>query len=137
MLRRRARPVHVLVAEDDADVRSQLVAGLRQEGYRVLEARDGLDLLDLIGAWYFPGTKAAPIDLVISDIRMPGQSGLDVLSTLGRLSRRIPVILITGYPDEETRAKARDLGAAALLVKPFGLSDLKAVVARVLRERAP
>lgn len=103
----------------------------------MLEARDGLDLLDLIGAWYFPGTKAAPIDLVISDIRMPGQSGLDVLSTLGRLSRRIPVILITGYPDEETRAKARELGAAAMLIKPFGLSDLVAVVARVLRERAP
>jgi DNA-binding NtrC family response regulator len=66
--------------------------------------------------------------LIISDVRMPGVSGLDVLATLRREDWSTPVILMTAFGDLETRAEARRLGAKALFDKPFDVDDLRTAV---------
>jgi DNA-binding response OmpR family regulator len=71
------------------------------------------------------------VDLVISDIRMPVCSGLEILEGLRQAHRKIPVILMTAFGDDETRATANRLGAV-LLDKPFALEDLREAVRALL-----
>ena len=70
----------------------------------------------------------------MSDIRLPRVSGLDILAGVSRVPRHVPVILITGFGDEETHARARDLGAERVLDKPFAMSEFRAAVASALGE---
>lgn len=124
----------ILLAEDDDEMRILLTWSLRWEGYDVVECRNGTELLDaLSGAT--AGDEADGVALVISDIRMPGMSGLDVLRGL-RHSERFPsVVLITAFGDEETHAEADRLGAVALFDKPFEIEDLVAKVHDILHDR--
>jgi len=124
----------ILLAEDDDEMRILLTWSLRWEGYEVVECRNGTDLLDaLSGAT--AEDEADGVALVISDIRMPGISGLDVLRSL-RLSESFPpVVLITAFGDEETHAEADRLGAIALFDKPFDIEDLVAKVHEILNDR--
>jgi DNA-binding NtrC family response regulator len=64
-------------------------------------------------------------DIIVSDIRMPGFSGIDVLSAIRRVDLQVPVILITGFGSAEVAAEAQQLGAASLFTKPFDLDDLR------------
>lgn len=123
----------VLLADDDVPMRCLLAEELRRDGYEVVEAADGVELLDHLAAnfpWvHEPGTG---IDVIVSDIRMPGFTGLDVLCFL-RIGRRMtPIILITAFGDEETRAEALELGAAAVLDKPFEIDELRAAIRRTV-----
>lgn len=129
------RPLHIVVAEDDHEMRRLVVSNLRETGDHVLEARDGLDLLDIVRAWYYPGTRAQPIDVIVSDVRMPGLTGLDIVDMLRDRSLRIPVILTTAFGSNLLRAEAHKLGVAEVLDKPFELDDLRAAVARVAPRR--
>lgn len=115
----------VLVAEDDNEMRRLLVETLNQDGYEVLTAGSGLELFDRL--------REAKEDsdlpkLIVSDIRMPGLSGLQVLRTVQKWGMAIPVILITAFPDEETLSEAEQYGAAAILSKPFEMDDLRTAV---------
>jgi DNA-binding response OmpR family regulator len=123
-----------LLAEDDDEMRILLTWSLRWEGYEVVECRNGTELQDaLSGAT--DGEEALGVALVVSDIRMPGISGLDVLRGL-RLSEKFPpVVLITAFGDEETHAEADRLGAVALFDKPFEIEDLVAKVHEILNDR--
>src|SRR5262245_46918642 len=118
----------ILVAEDDAEMRNLLAATLRRHGYEVVEARNGEQLLDLIGSELLHPHTNAPVDLVISDVRMPGWSGLDVLAGLRSADWATPFIVITAFGDFDTHAEARRLGALAVFDKPFDLDDLCTVV---------
>ena len=122
----------VLVAEDDRAMRDLITSLLRDAGYDVVEACDGAQLLDRIGdlAGRLHGRHA--IELIISDIRMPGLTGLDVLAALRVAYWRTPVILITAFGDEESHAEANQLGALAVLDKPFALEELLALVRRTV-----
>lgn len=120
------RPIRVLLAEDDAEMRRLLVATLRRAHCEVTEAQTGVQLSEQIARVRDGGAGA--VDLIISDIRMPGRSGLDVLAALRRLDRDTPVILITGFGDPETHAQAHQLGALAVFNKPFDLDDLRMLV---------
>jgi DNA-binding NtrC family response regulator len=73
-----------------------------------------------------------PMDLVISDERMPGMAGLEVLDALRRAGWPTPFILITGFGDQATHASARRLGASAVFDKPFDLDDLRKTVLQLL-----
>jgi DNA-binding response OmpR family regulator len=126
-----AAPARVLVAEDDADMRELLASVLRKDGYDVIEARDGWQLLQYL-ATHTPAVDDSPVDLVISDIRMPGKNGLDVLAGLRFADSSTPVILITGFGDLQTHLEARRLGATAVLDKPFDLDQLRSVVLNLL-----
>jgi CheY-like chemotaxis protein len=120
----------VLVAEDDPSLRRLIVTVLRDAGYDVVEAADGPELLERIEAL---AKRQVPSDafVVVSDVKMPGLTGLDVLAILRCASARTPVVLITAFGDAETHAEARELGAVRVLDKPFDLDVLRAVVGEV------
>jgi len=124
-------PVRILVAEDDADTREALVEALRLDGYEVIEAHNGWELLQYL-ATQDAQTETSQVDLVISDIRMPGKNGLDVLAGLRCANGSTPFILITGFSDLQIHAEARRLGAAAVLAKPFALEQLRTVMQHAL-----
>jgi CheY-like chemotaxis protein len=131
----RLTPPLVLVAEDDADVRAVVATALRKDGLSVVEAVDGADLVEHIGAALIFGNvfgQLDPIALVISDVRMPGRSGLEILAQLRRSEIGVGVILMTAHADAETRAEAERLGADAMVAKPFCVEDLLRVVNTIL-----
>jgi len=115
----------VLLAEDSTDVRELLKTALELDGYEVVGFPDGTSLVDYLGDALRPHADTAVPDIIISDIRMPGFSGIDVLAALRRADLEVPVILITAFGDEEVDAEARRLGAASLFTKPFDLDDLR------------
>jgi CheY-like chemotaxis protein len=123
----------VLLVEDDEEMRRMLAAVLRRDGLRVAEAADGDAAMAWLAPWALEGKREAAPDLIVSDIRLPFFSGLEILEGVQIAGERVPVILITGFPDDETIERARELGAACLLAKPFDIADFKRAVRLVLR----
>jgi CheY-like chemotaxis protein len=126
----------VLVAEDDAAMRDLLVSTLRDDGHEIIEARDGVDLLRQLAS-LDAATADLPVDVIVSDVRMPGTSGLEALTILRRFSRSLPVVLITAFGDLATHAEAQRLGAAAVFDKPFDLDELRSTVSALIGTRRP
>jgi DNA-binding response OmpR family regulator len=122
----------ILLAEDDEEMRKLLALMLRKEGYRVCECMDGLSLLDMLSPYFLPGQEHEDVDLIISDIRMPGVTGLEILMGANELDDFPPIILITAFGDKEIHVQAKRLGAAALFDKPFDLDELMKKVAEIL-----
>jgi len=121
---------HILLAEDNPDMRKLLAMSLRKNGYEVIEFSDGLSMLE----HYFAVAsvqKEAAYDLVISDIRMPGITGIEILEEMHEQKGFPPVILITAFGDEETHEQADILGAVAMFDKPFNIDDLIAKVQEI------
>lgn len=121
----------ILLAEDDTSLRSLLSSALRRDGHDIVEARDGFELVQRLADRRAPGPRASrsSFDLVISDLRMPGWSGLDVLAAMSRQVSVPPFVLITAFGDEQVHRRARELGAVATLDKPFDIDELRALVA--------
>lgn len=119
------RPPVVVVAEDDDEFRALLASALRGDGHSVLEACDAAELRDRLLTGPLP-------DLVVSDVRMPGESGLDVLRWLRREGSEIPVVMITAFGDSETHSEAKACGVAAMFDKPFEIDDLRTAVLHIL-----
>ena len=130
-------PARVLLAEDDLEFRSLLAALLREDGYDVVEAEDGTELLNRLAEALASEQGLDCYDLVVSDIRMPGHDAFDIMSGLRRCRHDTPFILITAFGDAATHLRAQQLEAAALLDKPFDLDDLRAAVSRALSRRPP
>lgn len=106
----------VLVAEDEALIRLDLVEMLREEGYQVVgEAGDGKQALSL--------AREEKPDLVLLDVKMPKMDGLDVAAQVAE-ERIAPVVILTAFSQRELVERARDAGAMAYLVKPFSKSDV-------------
>lgn len=122
-------PPRVLVAEDDPEMRRLVVDALREDGYEVTEATDGDQLQVMVTA--AGGGSSASVDLIISDVRMPMRSGLDILRSVRSADWAVPVILMTAFSDDATRASADALGAI-LFDKPFALDDLRTAVVNLL-----
>jgi CheY-like chemotaxis protein len=112
-----------LIAEDDDDFRAVLCEGFQDAGYIVTPCRHGLDLVRELRSLETPA-RPEEFDVIVSDIRMPGVSGLSVLAGLRDIEGIPPIVLITAFGDEETHAEAECLGAAALLDKPFEMAEL-------------
>ncbi len=125
----------ILVAEDDPDMRRLLAGALRRNGHKVLEASDGTEVLDRIESTIW-GDRQELFDVIVSDVNMPGLSGLDVLAAFRCTNWPTPVILVTAFGDDETHAEARALGAAAILDKPVSAAALCAAVAEATRARS-
>jgi DNA-binding response OmpR family regulator len=134
LARERAR---ILVAEDDPELRALLSGVLTEDGYQVDEVADGRQFVEVMARLYGDGIPADSYSLIISDIRMPGFSGLDVISALHCLRSHVPVIIITAFSNEATRRLAMGLGALALLEKPFDLDDLRSAVVNVMAQQRP
>ena len=120
--------IRILLAEDDPEFRALLAATLREDGFEVVEARDGHALLDYLADAVSSEGDIDQFDLVVSDIRMPGYSALDILAGAHRALRHTPVILITAFGDRATHERARNLGARAVFDKPFELDDFRTAV---------
>ena len=118
----------VLLAEDDPAFRRLIASVLAEEGYEVIEAADGPSLLAQIESTLNVRRERADSFLIVADIRMPGLTGLDVLAILRCANRTTPVILITAFGDEATHAEGRELGAVAVLDKPFNVQELRTAV---------
>jgi len=120
---------HVLVVEDDDDIREVMQEALAAEGYSVAVARDGLEALVKL-------ESQVPPPLILLDMMMPRMDGETFLKTLrGRPALAdAAVVVISG--NAAAREKARHLAAAACLVKPFELEELLAVIRRLARTEA-
>jgi len=116
----------VLVADDDDDMRALVAATLRADGYNVLEASDGVELLDQLER-ALDDPRARP-DVVVTDVMMPRLSGLGVLDALKRAQQHFPVVLMTVLADVSVDIVARRLGAVGVLRKPFDIDDLRTAV---------
>lgn len=121
----------VLIAEDDDEMRALLAHTLRQSGYSVIECADGLDLMEHLSSLL--GERVSQhIDLIVSDVRMPWVNGLEVLRCTNDYLGYPPFVVITAFPDEETRAQAKALGAALMLSKPFEMDYFLEVIRTIV-----
>lgn len=127
-------PRRVLLAEDDAAMRALLACRLRRAGFEVIEASNGAEALQRLAqrSAGTPGTAMA-IDVVVSDLRMPGCDGLKILASLQQSAACVPLILITAFGTMATHLEAERLGAYAIVDKPFDLDDLTALVTAAAR----
>ncbi len=121
----------ILLAEDSRPVRALVWRILTTAGYRVIEAADGNDAI--AAAERYPYT----IDLLLTDVVMPGRSGPDVARELRRRRPGLPVLFMSGYADDSERADGRIDLEHPLVEKPFNPADLIAQVQAMLGERAP
>ncbi len=118
-------PATILVAEDQADIRDLLVLNLRGAGYDVSAVADGLAALQQ--------QLAAPRDLLILDLMMPGIDGLEVCKALRAQGAAAPILMLTAKSTELDRVLGLELGADDYLTKPFSLAELLARVKALLR----
>jgi CheY-like chemotaxis protein len=117
----------ILLAEDDTSMRRLMARALRRDNHRVVELESGPSLE--AESLRLHGLGATP-SLIVSDIRLPGMSGLEVLRRVRALGWSIPVVLVTAFGDEETLNAAARLGATLVFSKPFELDDLR-IAARI------
>ncbi|MCR9165892.1 MAG: response regulator [Nannocystaceae bacterium] len=120
----------VLLAEDDSDMRKLLSGALRRQGYDVIELSNGTDVLSYLGSSTLRPGQFAPPDLVISDVRMPGASGLSILVELRRAGWELPFILCTAFGDDALHSQAAKLGVR-VFDKPFDIPHLVQYAASV------
>jgi len=120
----------VLVAEDSDDTRAVVAAILRDDGFDVVEARSGTELLCRLGVGDAPPEE--PIGLVISDVRMPKLDGIEALARARQAAVSTPFILMSAYGGRGAQQRARDLRAVMFLRKPFSLFELRDAVRAIL-----
>lgn len=119
--------VRILVVDDSQESRELCQRVLLREGYVVHSVDSGKKALE--------ESKATKFDLIITDIKMPDLDGISLLRRVKEIDPKICVIVITGYPDEESKAKAMELGASAYLAKPLDVSELVRAVKGCLEHR--
>jgi DNA-binding NtrC family response regulator len=117
----------LLIVDDDEEMRDLLRKVLEKEGYRVSVASDGRQALAALAESAF--------DLVVTDMLMPHDGGLELLETLHRIHPELPVIIVTAFGDWQSYTRALELGAAAFISKPLRMSELIAAVHNALAGR--
>lgn len=115
---------HVLIVEDDAVTRAKLAGYVEAAGHRVSEAIDGNEMRSVMAS--------DPADLILLDINLPGEDGLDLTREL-RTRTDIDIILVTGRTDEVDRIIGLEMGADDYVTKPFNARELVARVKNLLR----
>ncbi len=122
----------ILLAEDNREMRDMVAASLRDDGYEVVVANDGGELLTRLATAALSHNPADGYDLIVSDIRMPVCNGLTVLEEIRRSHWTTPIILMTAFGDAETRARVEKQGGV-LFDKPFDLDDLRTAALHLIR----
>lgn len=115
----------ILIVDDEIDLRNTLVKIYENRGYKAYCAEDMQSALDTI--------QKEPIDLVISDIKMPNGTGLDLLEQVKATGKKLKFILISGFSDV-TEEEALKRGALALVKKPVRVQKLLALTERYLAD---
>lgn len=110
----------ILVVDDEVDVRDMIEAGLCLDGYQVRTARGGEDAVDLV--------RAEEVDLIITDFKMPGMSGVETVTRIREMAPDLPVIVVTGYLTPSSMEQCLALGKVTFIRKPFEFETLTAAV---------
>lgn len=116
----------ILIAEDEASVRSLVMRGLEMDGHRVAEAADGAEALEAL--------KRAPggFDLLLADIKMPIMDGIALALAAARDYPELKIVLMTGYADQRERASGLEGLVHGVIAKPFTLADIRFAIAAAL-----
>ena len=118
----------ILIVEDRDSLRRMLERALGQEGYEVTAAADGRSGIQLLGE--------RPFDFVLTDLKLPDVSGLEVLEASRAAQPRVPVVVLTGFGTVGTAVEAMKLGAWDFLEKPLEIDDLSRLIERAVGERS-
>jgi two-component system OmpR family response regulator len=119
----------LLIVEDDADVRELVTLVMREEGYAVDSAADATEGLSL--------ALTNDYDALVLDVRLPDGNGMDIVRTLRRESRMVPILMLTAQRTPSDAARGLDAGADDYLGKPFDVTELKARIRSLLRRGGP
>jgi DNA-binding NtrC family response regulator len=122
------KPPSVLVVDDDPEMRALLYDVLKNEGYEVVEAKDGTEAVLAL--------RGRPFDVIVMDKNMPGPSGLDLLPGFRRVAPRSQVIMMTAFGDVPSYMEAVEKGAVEFLFKPFRMEEMKAAITKALASAA-
>ena len=114
----------ILVVDDEPSIRTVLKAHLSRDGHEVLVAPGGAEAVGTL--------STEPVDLVISDLKMPGMDGMELLAWCAREQPGLPVIVITAHGTIDTAVEALKLGAQDFISKPFDLDELRQAVTKAL-----
>ncbi len=120
-------PPHSLVVDDEESLRHGLVRGIRRAGWSVTAVATGKEGVDAFVGGGF--------DAVLTDIRLPDLSGLDIVAILTEMDSAVPVVVMTGYGSMETALEAMRRGARDFVQKPFAVDDVVRVLERAIEER--
>ena len=118
---------HLLIVEDDPEMRDLLRKVLEKEGYRISVAGDGREATTSL--------SRKPFDLVVTDLLMPDDGGLELLRAIRQTHPTLPVIIITAFGDWGSYSRALELGAAAFISKPLKMAELIAAIQTALAGR--
>ena len=116
----------ILVADDEQNLRRVLVAMLRRDGHDVVQAASGVEAIE----------QLPEVDVVITDLRMPGADGMEVLRTAARMFPQVPVIMITAYGSVGQAVEAIKAGAFDYIEKPFEQDSIRAIVDKAIGQAA-
>ncbi|MFG1282641.1 MULTISPECIES: response regulator [Xanthobacter] len=119
---------HILIVDDDAEIRRLAGKFLREHGHKVTAAQDAREMREIMAT--------GPVDLVILDVMLPGVSGLDLCRDIRRTSN-VPIIMLTARGSDVDRIVGLELGADDYLAKPFNPRELLARIHAVLRRMRP
>ena len=117
----------VLIVDDEAALRRQLMVGLSQHGYEVDECEEGLSALTKIKA---AEAKQKPFSCVILDVRLPDIDGIKILSVIRAAYADLPVVVITGFGTRDMMDAVQNQGGSVYLDKPFGMDTLVSLLDR-------
>lgn len=115
---------HILLVDDDGEIRRLVTKFLRESGFRVTPVRDGREMRETL--------KSTSVDLIVLDLMLPGVSGLELCREL-RAESAIPIVMLTARGDDLDRVLGLEFGADDYISKPFNTRELAARIRAVLR----
>ncbi len=115
----------VLVVNDEAVVRDIASRALERKGFSVMMAADGDQAREMLA-------KHPGVSLVLLDIRIPGRNGVDILREIRRDRPELPVVIVSGFPEQQTIRQVSGMAISGFLAKPFKASELVSVVEAAL-----
>lgn len=118
---------HILIVEDEAKMRRILELNLTDDGFTTVSAGDAEGGFKLL--------QSEPVDLVITDLKLPGMTGLEFLQQIKRMNAALPVVVMTAFGTVETAVEAMKAGASDYVLKPFSLDEMRMVVHKELDVR--
>ena len=125
MADKKSKKLRILLVDDQQDFLETISFWMKSKGYEVAVAKDGEQAIERI--------KAEPYDIVFLDIHMPKMDGVETLSIIRKHKKKLPVILVTAYPDEETIEKAKKYRISGYFPKSGPFDDLTHMIDVAMR----
>jgi two-component system, OmpR family, response regulator len=119
---------HILALDDDADLRKLVLDYLSSQDFRVSAVARGQEMLTIL--------QREPVDLLLLDLRLPGESGMELARKVREISK-VPILILSGQSDEADRVMGLELAADDYMVKPFSPRELLARIRAILRRSQP